>query len=111
MRRPRIRRPSRRASEPSLARLPRARATTRRGSPSRSDSRRLLLPELLAHEDEVREERLELDPLVAPLDEPELRLPDAVDQADLERVRDAEVEHGSVHGADHVFPGEAVLDQ
>src|SRR2546428_11560559 len=111
MKRPRTRRPSRTASAPSPARSPRAHATTWRGPASRSGSRRLLLPELLAHEDEVREERLELDPLVAPLDEPELRLPDPVDQSDLERVRDAEVEDGPMDRADYVLPGETVLDQ
>src|SRR2546426_6215866 len=83
----------------------------RDGPRSKGGSRRLLLLELLAHEDEVREERLELDPLVAPLDEPELRLPDPVDQSYLERVRDAEVEHGSVDRTDHILPGESVLDQ
>src|SRR3989449_3082617 len=111
MKRARTHQESRRALGPLLVRLRRPRATTQRGPPSRSGSRRLLLPELLAHEDEVREERLELDPLVAPLDEPELRLPDPVDQSDLERVRDAEVEEGPMDRADYVLPGETVLDQ
>src|SRR5437867_5855634 len=81
------------------------------GPPWRNGSRRLLLLEFLARQDEVREQGLELDSLVAALHEPELGLPDPVDQLDLERVRHAEVEDGAVDRADHILAGETVLDQ
>src|SRR5213594_3777864 len=57
------------------------------------------------------EERFDLDPLAAPLREPEVRLPDPVEQTHLRFVRDVQVEDGPVELPDDVLAGQAVLDQ
>src|SRR5213593_2012158 len=57
------------------------------------------------------EERFDLDPLAAPLREPEVRLPDPVEQTHLRFVRNVQVEHGPVELPDDVLAGQAVLDQ
>src|SRR2546427_721863 len=57
------------------------------------------------------EERFDLDPLAAPFREPEVRLPDPVEQTHLGFVRDVQVEHGPVELPDDVLAGQPVLDQ
>src|SRR5207247_3519952 len=110
--RPPTRPPCERRSSRSREVSPRAREIEVDGPRSRRRSApRSLLLEILARQDEVGDQRLELDPLVAPFDEAELGLTDPVDQVDLERVGDAEVEHASMNGADHVLAGEAVFDE
>src|SRR2546429_9665541 len=65
----------------------------------------------MADQREMGEERFDLDALAAPLREPEVRLPDPVEQTDLGFVRDVQVEDGPVELPDDVLAGQPILDQ
>src|SRR5438552_2646350 len=57
------------------------------------------------------EERFDPDPLAAPFRQPEVRLPDPIEQSDLGFVGDVQVEHAAVQLAHDVLSRQPVLDQ